>query len=137
MVNIGAIRRALMDRIGPIPDTTLYAFIPDAVNVPCLFIEPDRPFMDYQIVMQYGGRANLKFVITFITNRIDEESAQAQVDDFLDPEGQVVANLQDRVDDALNDLVASVEVDYATRYGSYKVGGTNYFGVQLQITVMV
>lgn len=139
MANIGAIRRALVARIGPIPDTTAYAFVPDGVNVPCFFVGPDRPFIDYTQVFQMG-RSELHFVLTYLTNRIDEESAQDQIDEFIDPAGQVISNLLDTtVDDTLSQLISYVELSTVTaaRYGSQRVGGTSYFGVQVQFTVMV
>jgi hypothetical protein len=144
VADIGAIRRALKDRIGTLPDTTGYAFIPDAFNPPLFFVSPDRPFIDYQQVFGRGGaglnRSEMRFIINYATNRIDEESAQNQIDEFLDPAGQVVSNLLDtQVQDSLSELISYIELNTvtATRYGSQRVGGTSYFGVQLQITVMV
>jgi len=128
------LRFALAERIGTVADMTVYPLIPDSPNVPCAWIEPGRPFVDYQDV--FRGRSGLwHFDVTIITNRIDVESAQEALDEYLDPDGPFVAGLQaDDITDALSALTNNyVQVLTASRYGSYRVGGTNYLGVQINV----
>jgi hypothetical protein len=131
---MGQIRRAVMDRLGQIPDVTPYAFVPDAVETPAVFIEPAASFVDYT---QGYGRPNWKFVITVLVNRIDEDTAQDALDDYIDPDGPIVAILaRTDIDDSLN-AVASIEPLSAGRYGSYRVGNTTYLGAQISISAQI
>lgn len=136
MASMGDVRRALAERIGQVADDfTVYAFIPDAVIAPCLYIDPDRPFLDYQQAFR-SGQAYWRFAITILVNRIDDESAQNALDDLVDPFGVIVSRLQaDDIDDSMAEIACYAEVLSATRYGSYRVGGTTYFGTQIMIEV--
>lgn len=135
MASMGAVRRALAKRIQPLEDVTVYPFVPDAVNAPAIYIDPDRPFIDYQQAFR-DGQACWKFALTLLVNRIDDESAQNALDDMVDPFGPIVTRLQDTgIDDDFSALACWAEVLTATRYGSYRVGGTSYFGCQLMIEV--
>lgn len=142
MARMGPIRRALKARMATVapPDMKIYAFIPDAVVVPCVWIEPDRKFRNYQIV--YGGGSNeFQMILTVVVNRLEEESAQDALDDLLDDEDpnsfvNALHGLRGDPNDELTALVSYVNVDYGDSYGTYKVGDTYYFGAQLHITVM-
>lgn len=136
MASMGVVRRALATRIGVVAkDFHVYPFVPDAVIVPCLYIDPDRPFIDYQQAFR-DGQACWKFALTILVNRIDDESAQEALDDLVDPFGPIVTRLQDaNVEDDLSEVAAYVEVLTGTRYGSYRVGATSYFGTQIMIEV--
>lgn len=135
MGQMRALRAALLERVGQLPDLTTYPFVPDGVNAPAVWVEPNRPFVDYQQVFA-GGVTEWQFVLTIVVNRIDEESAQDELDDYLDPFGPFVELLQDRsIRDALYDGAHYVEVMSATRYGTYQIGGTAYLGAQIMITV--
>lgn len=130
-----AIRNALVERIGQLPDFTAYPFIPDTVNAPGAFVEPDRPFVDYIQVFQ-TGELEWKFMVTVLVNRLDEPSAQDELDSYLDPLGPFVTKLQSMdEEDTLRDLVSYVNVTAATRYGAYTIGGTTYLGAQMLVCV--
>lgn len=132
---MGAIRRALIDRLGQIPDVTPYRFVPDAINAPAVWVQPAQPFVDYQKAFQ-GIGTEWQFLITVLVNRLDEESAQDELDGYLDPDGVLVETLQRRdSDDSLANLVDYVEVISAQRYGAYRVGGTTYLGAEILIVV--
>lgn len=130
------IREALAARLDPIVDFTVYPLIPDSANVPCAWVEPDRPFVDYQDVFR-GNTGTWRFRITIVTNRIDMESAQTALDEYLDPDGPFVAGLQaDDIDDDLAKLTNNnVTVRSSSTYGNHEIGGTTYLGVQLFISL--
>jgi len=135
MGQMGDIRRGLAERIAGLPDFEGYPFMPDAINVPCAWVEPDSPFVNYQVVFA-GGATEWRFLITILSNRQDEESGQEILDEYLSPDGLIVGALQARgVGDLLDETAQYVNVISASRYGSYKVGGTHYFGVQLSVEV--
>lgn len=140
MARLGDVRRAVRDRlISMVPtDVKVYAFITDAASVPCLWIEPSRRFM--KPTTDFGGGCEYFLILTIVVNRMDEESAQDALDDYLDPAGPFVAGLEgtsgtEPLDD-LKVLVDFTEVISGDSYGTYKVGDTYYFGAQLSIKVM-
>lgn len=134
MNRLTALRAAIVERLGNIDDFTIYPRITDSANVPCAWVVPDKPLVDYQQVFR-GAVGQWNFLIEIITNRIDIESAQDFLDEYIDPDGPFVTRLQDdTVQDALSELTSnSVQVLAASRYGSYRVGGTTYLGIQLSL----
>ena len=129
------IRKALADRLNTFGDFQAYEYIPDAVNAPGGFIEPDRPFVNYQHVFQ-SGQVKWNFVLTILVNRSEERDAQKELDEYLDPEGAFVTLLQSDEDgDELDDICSYVTVTAGTRYGAYAMGGTTYLGAQLEFVV--
>lgn len=143
MATMQEIRAALADRVSTLldEDWTVYPIVPDAINAPALYIDPDRPFIDYQQAFR-SGQACWKFALTPLVNRLDDESAQGDLGKLLDPFGPLITGLQDSVDaagepitDALTELAAYVEVLTATRYGAYRIGHVSYYGVQILIEV--
>lgn len=128
------LRLAVVERLGNIDDLTIYPKIPDSANVPCAWIAPDKSknYAEYQVRFQ-GGLTQYNFVVEIITNRQDIESAQDILDDYLSDDGPFITRLQALdVGDSLSELIGNnIEVLTASRYGSYKVGGTVYLGFQL------
>lgn len=130
------IREALAARLGTYPDFTAYEYVPDGIYAPAAFIEPDRPFVDYQKAFQ-TGQICWTFLVTVLVNRMDEPSAQKELDKYLDPMGGFVSLLQStEEEDALSELVSFVNVLKGNRYGAYSIGGTTYLGAQLLVEVM-
>lgn len=136
------VRTAMASRLDGIPSATsgllltATPFLPDQVNsVPLVWVEPDRPFIDYEEVYRLN-RAEYRLLLTILVNRLDEPSSQAELDSFLDPWGDFIQTLlSDEIDDDLADLISYVEVKQATRYGAYSVGGTTYLGAQLLVRI--
>lgn len=132
---MSAIRKALMARLGTIPDVTPYYFIPDAINAPAMFLEPDKPFADYQKAFQQG-QIEWRYLLTILVNRLDEESAQLALDGYLDPSGPVISTLlAPNVGDTLSSISGYVDVLGGERYGAFQVGATTYLGAQLLVVV--
>lgn len=136
MARMGSIQRGLVARLDDIPDFTAYGFVPDSVNVPCVIVRPGSPFVDYQVVMGGHTKATWHFKLVVLINRIDEESAQAEVDSYIDPDGPIVAAIHAEVDDELDDLADYCTVVRGDQYGDFRVGGASYFGAQLTVEVM-
>lgn len=140
MATMQELRQALADRIQPLMDAewTVYAIVPDAINAPAIYIDPDRPFINYQESFR-SGQACWRFALTVLVNRIDDESAQGDLGKVIDPDGPLITGLQnqDRAigADALEELAAYVEVLEATRYGAYRIGRVSYYGIQIMIEV--
>ncbi len=133
MATLGDIRRALRDRIEALvpEDVRVFPFVPDGVVVPCVWIEPDRTTTEFQIAFNTGSGEIYNLLLTILTNRIDEESAQDALDLYVDPDGPFKTGLEQGTNDQLAGLISYLDVLKAIGYGTYKVGDTFYFGIQL------
>jgi hypothetical protein len=135
---IKLVRRALKDRIGPYPDVEVYSVAVDNPSVPCIYIKPSNSrFLQFQ-TMAFGkvGISGMRLDFTFVTNRQDEDSAQDQIDDLLDGDGQFLQNLLAKdIEDDMSQLVAYIELDVADEYGMHVVGGTSYFGITVHADI--
>lgn len=137
MARMGDVRRALKERLDQIVDdqTMVYAFVPDGPSVPCVWIEPDRSNAEFQIQFS-GGGTKFRLLLTILVNRRDEESAQDALDAFIDEDGPFVAGLQESCAEYQSVGISYVDALTAASYGTYKVGDTYYFGVQIAIRVV-
>lgn len=132
-----AIRHALADRLNTLPGVTATPYLSDAINAPHIWVEPDRPFVDYEKVWETRQVA-YKFLLTILVNRFDEASSQDELDDYLDVDGELVTLLHNPdglIEDDLSAITSYVTIQKATRYGAYSVGGTTYLGAQLMVDV--
>lgn len=135
IAGIAEIRDALVERLGSIPEFDARSFWPDSINVPGAWVEPDRPFVDYEQVFD-SDHAEWKLVLTIVTSRIDEDSAQKELDGWLSPRGPFISKLREKnVGDTLDQLVSYVQVLTGSRYGAYRVGDADYLGAQVFICV--
>jgi len=136
------VRRAVAERLDNIPGYQGYAFTPDSVSAPALWVNADRPVINYVNNNRSGYDptgfySEFRLLVTLVVNRQDIETAQEEIDDHIGPNGPIVAALQDvTIDDTLGHLTRNVTVNSAMRYGAYKIGGTDYFGVQLSVCVL-
>jgi hypothetical protein len=131
---LGGIRRAVAARLTTLvdPEVLVFPFVTDSVSVPQIWIEPDSTNAKFQV--QFGGAGTEFFLIlTIVTNRVDEETAQDHLDGFIDEDGPLVAGLQEPGDDYLAVGVSYINALIAASYGTYKVGDADYFGVQISI----
>ena len=113
-------------------------YVPDFVESPAAFVEPGRPFVNYQTANR-STLATWSLIITFLVDRIDEQQAQQTLSGYVDPTGVFVAGLQqDDLDDSLAVLSNnSVRVESATNWGiaTDKDGTTSYYAAQIMITI--
>ncbi|MCW2902594.1 MAG: hypothetical protein JWO67_4859 [Streptosporangiaceae bacterium] len=139
MATLQQLQNAIFERIGePLPDLTGYAHLPDLVEVPAYYVEPDRQFLDYEVAFQ-SGMGEYKLLITVLVDKIDEEKAQQDLEPYLDPFGPFITALRaQHVGDTLDNLTNGfVEVTHADGYGYCwdKQHQTVYYGAQIHITV--
>ncbi len=132
MAQLTTIRTAIKDALAGIPGFTVYEWTPDSVNIPCAFVQPSSPVIEYQT--RFGsGKATYKFVITVLAGRIQEEAGQDEIDQYISPDGPIISAIQANTGYLGAGNFATVI--NADRYGSFRVGDTNYMGVQLRVEV--
>jgi hypothetical protein len=121
------------------PGLTVYEdYVPDFVESPAVFVEPDRPFVRYQNANR-SSLATWSLILTFLVDRIDEQEAQQTLSGYVDSTGVFVAGLQqDDLGDSLSVLSNdSVRVESATNWGIAfdKDKTTSYYAAQIMITI--
>lgn len=132
MAYLSDIRAAVRTALEGIEGMTVYEWMPDSVNIPCAFIQPGSPLVNYRT--RFGsGKAEWTFFLTVLVSRTQEEAAQFELDQYLSPDGPIVTALHGG--GSLGGVVDYATVVRADRYGSFRVGDTNYFGVQLMVEV--
>jgi hypothetical protein len=139
LATLQQLQKAIFERIGePLPDLTGYAHLPDLVEVPAYYVEPDRQFIDYEQAFM-SGMADHHLLITVLVDKIDEEQAQRDLEPYLDPYGPFITALRaQHVGDTLDQMSNGfVEVHFADGYGYCwdKQHQTVYYGAQIHITV--
>ncbi len=130
------LREAIIVRLAPtFPELTFYSFEPVDLQSPAVFVIPDQPFVDFQQAYR-SGLAEWRFVLTLLVDRIDDEYSQTLLDDFVDPNGRVVARVREQVGDELSKLTNDfVDVTTGTNYGEYVRGRSKYLIAQIKLTV--
>lgn len=132
-----AVRYALASRIDALPGVTVTPHMTDSIIEPQIWVEPDRPFVDYEKAFKTKQVA-YKFLLTILVGRFDEPSSQDTLDDFLDVEGELITLIHDEdgdLEDDLAEITSYATVTQGTRYGAYSIGGTTYLGAQLMVDV--
>lgn len=132
------IRHALAERLNAVglPDFKAYPYVPDAVIVPCGWVQPAYPFADYNDSRFGLPEASWHFWVVILVGRIPEFTAQDAIDDYIDPAGPLLQVLQEERQDALGQLVGSnTTLMRGERYGAIKVGDTYYFGAILSVQI--
>lgn len=133
MPTLTQVRIALKDAIDVSPDLNVYDWVPDSIIAPAAFIQPASPLIEYQT--RFGaGKAIWRFHITVLLSNKEEQSNQMELDEYLSPTGPIVTALQGP-DSSLGGVIDFANVVRAERYGSFRVGDTNYFGAQLLVEV--
>jgi hypothetical protein len=139
LATLRQLQKAIIERVGePLPDLTGYTHLPDLVEVPAYYIEPDRQFINYEQAFM-SGLCEYKLILTILVDKIDEEQAQNDLEPYLDPFGPFITALRaQHVGDTLDQMSNGfVEVEFGDGYGYVwdKQHQTLYYGAQIHITV--
>jgi hypothetical protein len=134
------LRQAICDRLATVAtdrDITYYPFEPDEVDAPAICVLPDDPFVDYHQAQGHSQSAEWRFVLTLFVNRVDEDSAQQLLDEWVDPAGVFVTALQS---DDYYDRLFELSHNYVTavsggRYGGFVQGNTSYLVAQMRVSI--
>ena len=147
MTRVGDIRRGLKDRLDTalqaagMDDVQGFAFTTDQIGSPPAYvIQVDRQGGDLEIA-DSDESALYSLLITVVTNRIEEETAQDDLDTYFDPAGPFIAPLRaihGTLGDYLDNLdgFSYVRVMRRQNPGQYQWGDATYYGEQLAIKVM-
>lgn len=134
MPSIAAVRTALANQLGTIPNLRAYANRVDQVSPPAVMIlPPSGSFIRYG--QSFDGAADITLRAILVMDKSDSTSGQAAMDPYLDVSGtsSIYANLQ--AGGTLGGVVQFAALTEATAYGPVTVGAIEYLGCQLLISV--
>lgn len=132
-IHFGTVRRALVNTLGELPDFNVYDKIQDSFPVPAIFVSPANPVVEYYDTRGGKRHSAWRMLVTVLVNRIEIESAQDELDPLTDREGPIFGTLQDQVLTKLGGIAQYTTVVRAERYGTFRVGNTDYYGVQFLV----
>lgn len=135
---ISSIRTALADviRTGTAttdPRLTVYAFKPDSVVVPALFVVPDKISFD----QTFGrGEDELSFKLVLLVSRTDDVSSQALLDGYLDGSGGRALKPIVEAVSTLGGLCHDLQVVDVTAYRWFPFGEYEYLGAEFSVSII-
>lgn len=135
-MNLVALREALREAAAAVVvdvDVTWLAYVPDDVDPPCGFVQPDTITYD----QAYGrGLVEVRMFVTVVVSRTDDQAAQELLDAFL--AGAGAGSVKAAIEAArgapgelaLDGTCHDVHVPSVEAYRWFEVGGTEYLGAR-------
>ena len=139
-MNIGLIRSALAERVKMCTNVErAYAFMPDALVLPCAVIAPGETFVSYPETINRGMSAIMFRVILF-ASRSSDKAGQALLDTWLSTGIGLTTSVVEALHDntvPLGGGARTVLVEQASDYGIWAdSSGVEYYKVDLMVKVM-
>lgn len=137
MGQLATIRTALSEAINNnVADVVASTYIPDAVNVPCVIVEPGSPAIDYLQAMN-STNADWEIDLLILASRANVVAGQEIIDELASPDGaRSIPALLD-TDPTLNGTVGYAVAAAMRDYGRFTIGGVEYIGCRIEIQVNV
>jgi hypothetical protein len=133
MADVTTIREGLATRLATITGLRSFAYIPDAVAVPCAIV--GLPGIDYLQAM----RSNIvrgEFPVRVLVSRASDRAGQGALLDYMDPTGTKSVKAALDADNTLGGAASFAVLTSCKPPGVYTIGGVDYLGVEFLIDVM-
>ena len=135
MALLTSIRDGLKTNLETIAGLTAYEYVPDFIDPPIALVAPLNT-LNYDSTMARGADTYEIPVIVYIS-RIDAQTAQDEVDNYLASTGTTSVKAAIESDPTLGGAAMSVRVISASDYGEYEVTqGTSFLGVTFNVEVI-
>ena len=135
MALLTSIRDRLKTNLETIAGLTAYEYVPDFIDPPIALVAPLNT-LNYDSTMARGADTYEIPVIVYIS-RIDAQTAQDEVDNYLASTGATSVKAAIESDPTLGGAAMSVRVISASDYGEYEVTqGTSFLGVTFNVEVI-
>ena len=135
MALLTSIRDGLKTNLETISGLTAYEYVPDFIDPPIALVAPLNT-LNYDSTMARGADTYEIPVIVYIS-RIDAQTAQDEVDNYLASTGATSVKAAIESDPTLGGVAMSVRVISASDYGEYEVTqGTSFLGVTFNVEVI-
>lgn len=130
------VRQALATTLATISGLESHAFRRGTMTPPAAIVYPaPGALIDYQVSMD--AEQDLRLVILVIVEAGDEQSASEQLDAFIAAAGANSVNAAVNANQTLGNTVDGCRVLVAQDYGTYTVGGVEYYGVEFAVEVLL
>lgn len=133
MANIAELRTAIATNLGTIAGLRVSDFIPDNPNPPVAILQFDRA--QYHLDMA-NGMSEYGFIIQLIVGRVDERTAQRNLDSYCASTGAASVLLAVESDRTLGGKAFDCIVTDMTSYGPVSINDITYLGAEFQVRVL-
>lgn len=133
MANIAELRTAIGTNLATITGLRVSDFIPDNPSPPIAIVQFDRA--QYHLDMA-NGLSEYNFVIQLIVGRVDERTAQRNLDSYCASTGDASVLLAVESDRTLGSKAFDCIVTEMSSYGSVSINDIIYLGAEFQVRVL-
>lgn len=135
-MRLSLVKKGIAAAAATVEGLNTYAFVPDSVEVPCLYAGE----ADVRYDTTFGGDYDVVITCYVFTSVSDDESGQELLDELLADEGasSVKAAIEGTpgIAQTLGGVCDDVHIPNVTGYRMYQVGEKNYFGAKLPVRVI-
>lgn len=133
MASIAELRQGIATNLATIAGLRVSEFIPDNPNPPIAVVQFDRA--QYHLDMG-NGMTEYSFVVQLIVGRVDERTAQRNLDAYCSSTGSSSVLLAVESNRTLSGKAYDCVVTEMSSYGPVLVNDTTYLGAEFQIRVL-
>ena len=130
MASISSIRTGLATRLGTISGLRTSAFMPDNPNPPIAVVMPSS--VSYDDTFKRGMQTYV-FNVLVIVGRVDERTAQSNLDAYVSSTGTSSIKLAIEGDKTLGGVVFDTRVTEMRNYGQLPVGEVTYLTAEFTV----
>jgi hypothetical protein len=130
MASISSIRTGLATRLGTISGLRTSAFMPDNPNPPIAVVMPSS--VSYDETFRKGMQTYV-FNVLVIVGRVDERTAQLNLDGYVSSTGSSSIKLAIEGDKTLGGIVFDTRVSEMRNYGQLAVSEVTYLTAEFTI----
>ena len=133
MASIAELRNEIAQNLATIAGLRTSEFIPDNPNPPIAIVQFDRA--QYHLDMG-NGMTEYSFVVQLIVGRVDERTAQRNLDAYCSSTGSSSVLLAVESNRTLDGKAFDCVVTEMSSYGPVLVNDTTYLGAEFQVRVL-
>jgi hypothetical protein len=133
VASIAELRQGIATNLATIAGLRVSEFIPDNPNPPIAVVQFDRA--QYHLDMG-NGMTEYSFVVQLIVGRVDERTAQRNLDAYCSSTGSSSVLLAVESNRTLSGKAYDCVVTEMSSYGPVLVNDTTYLGAEFQIRVL-
>jgi hypothetical protein len=133
VASIAELRQGIATNLATISGLRVSEFIPDNPNPPIAIVQFDRA--QYHLDMG-NGMTEYSFVVQLIVGRVDERTAQRNLDAYCSSSGSSSVLLAVESNRTLSGKAFDCVVTEMSSYGPVLVNDTTYLGAEFQIRVL-
>lgn len=133
MASIAELRQGIATNLATISGLRVSEFIPDNPNPPIAIVQFDRA--QYHLDMG-NGMTEYSFIVQLIVGRVDERTAQRNLDAYCSSSGSSSVLLGVESNRTLSGKAFDTIVTEMSSYGPVLVNDTTYLGAEFQVRVL-